>query len=48
LRRVPPEILKAHYIPDDRKLWNLNNAGEFIKRRKEILKEAVKQFLLNI
>lgn len=48
LRRVPPEILKAHYIPDDRELWNLDNAGEFIKRRKEILKEAVKQFLLNI
>jgi len=48
LRRVPDEILKAHYIPGDRELWKHKNAGEFIKRRKEKLKEAVKQFLLNI
>jgi hypothetical protein len=48
LQGVPPEILKAHYIPDDRELWKLENAGEFIKRRKEKLKEAVKQFLSNI
>jgi len=48
LQRVPPEVLKAHYIPDDRELWKLEKAEEFIKRRKEKLKEAVEQFLFNI
>jgi len=48
LQRVPLDILKAHYIPGDRELWKLEKAEEFIERRKEELKEAVKQFLFNI
>lgn len=48
LQKVPSGVLKAHYIPEDRELWKLEKAGEFIKRRKEELKEAVEQFLLNI
>jgi hypothetical protein len=48
LQRVPLDILKAHYIPGDRELWKLEKAEEFIKRRKEELKEAVEQFLFNI
>jgi len=48
LQRVPLDILKAHYIPGDRELWRLEKAEEFIKARKEKLKEAVEQFLFDI
>jgi hypothetical protein len=45
LQRVPLEILKTHYMPEDRELWKLEKAKEFVKERKEKLKEAVEKFL---
>lgn len=48
LRRVSSEILSAHYIPEDEELWKLEKVKEFIKIRKEKLKEAVEKFLSNL
>jgi hypothetical protein len=48
LRRVSSEILRAHYIPEDKELWKLEKVEEFIKIRKKKLKEAVEKFLSNI
>jgi hypothetical protein len=48
LRRVSSEILIAHYIPENKELWKLEKVEEFIKIRKEKLKEAVEKFLSNI
>lgn len=48
LQRVPPETLKAHYIPEEREVWKLEKIEEFIKRRKENLKKAVEDFFKTI
>jgi len=48
LRRVSSEILSAHYIPENRELWKLEKVEEFIKIRKEKIKEAVEKFLSNL
>jgi len=44
LQKVPPEVLRAHYIPEDRELWRLENVEKFIRERRERLKEAVEEF----
>ena len=48
LRRVSSEILSAHYIHGNRELWKLEKVEEFIKIRKEKIKEAVEKFLSNL
>jgi hypothetical protein len=48
LQRVPPETLKAHYIPEEREIWKLEKIEEFIKRRKENFKRAVEDFFKTI
>jgi hypothetical protein len=48
LRRVLSEIFKAHHIPENRELWNLEKMEEFIKMHKEKLKEAVEKSLSNV
>ena len=48
LQKVPPETLKAHYIPEGRELWKLERIREFIKKRKEKLKKAVEEFFITI
>jgi hypothetical protein len=48
LQRVPLEVLKAHYMPEERELWKLERAEDFIRERKERLKKAVEEFLVII
>jgi hypothetical protein len=48
LQKVPPEALKAHYIPTERETWKLEKIEEFIEKRKENLKRAVEEFFTTI
>ncbi|MEM2661537.1 MAG: DUF262 domain-containing protein [candidate division WOR-3 bacterium] len=48
LPEVPSEILKSHYIPEDRECWKLEKIEEFIEQRKKLLKDAVESFFRDI
>ncbi|MEM3986464.1 MAG: DUF262 domain-containing protein [Candidatus Methanomethylicia archaeon] len=48
LPEVPSEILKSHYIPEDRECWKLGKIEEFIEQRKKLLKDAVESFFRDI
>jgi len=48
LQKIPPETLKAHYIPEEKETWKLERIEEFIEKRKENLKRAVEEFFATI
>jgi hypothetical protein len=45
LSEYPKELLKAHLIPDDVKLWKLEKYEEFLEKRKEIMSTELNKFL---
>jgi len=45
LLRIPPEIRKTHFIPDDPELWKAQNFEKFIEKRKKELTSAIDSFL---
>ncbi len=45
LSEYPKELLKAHLIPDDDKLWKLEKYEEFLEKRKEIMSIELNKFL---
>lgn len=45
LSEYPKELLKAHLIPDDDKLWKLEKYEEFLEERKRIISGELNKFL---
>lgn len=45
LSEYPKELLKAHLIPDDVKLWKLEKYEEFLEKRKEIMSRELNKVL---
>jgi len=45
LSEYAKELLKAHLIPDDDKLWKLEKYEEFLEKRKEIMSIELNKFL---
>lgn len=45
LSEYPKELLKAHLIPTDDKLWKLEKYHEFLEERKKIASEKLNKFL---
>ena len=45
LSEYPKELLKAHLIPDNDKLWKLEKYEELLEKRKEIISRELNKFL---
>jgi len=45
LSEYPENLLEAHLIPIDRHLWKLNNYEMFLQKRKELISNALNNFL---
>ncbi|NPA70175.1 MAG: DUF262 domain-containing protein [Crenarchaeota archaeon] len=45
LKRIPPEILRAHLIPEDRTLWREEKFKDFLEERRKLLVNAINSLL---
>lgn len=45
LSQYPKNLLKAHLIPIDKNLWKLDNYEQFLQKRKELISNALNNFL---
>lgn len=45
LCEVDPELLEKHFIPTDEELWDINRFSEFLKERRELIKNAIEKEL---
>ena len=43
LYEVDPELLEKHLIPTDEELWDIDRFSEFLKKRRELIKEAIEK-----
>jgi hypothetical protein len=48
LSKVPAEIRKSHYIPEDRESWKFEKIEAFTEQRKNLLKASVEKFFEDI
>ena len=45
LSEYPEDLLEAHLIPTEKNLWKLNNYETFLEKRKELISNALNDFL---
>jgi len=45
LYEVDPELLEKHFIPTDKELWDINRFSEFLRERRELIKNAIEKEL---
>lgn len=45
LATIDEDVLKSHWIPLDRSLWDIGNYRDFLTERRKLLAEATNQFL---
>lgn len=48
LESCAPEVLAAQWIPQDKRLWEVENYREFLAARRELLAEAANRFLAGL
>ncbi len=43
LYKIDPELLEKHFIPTNEELWNTDRFSEFLKERRELIKNAIER-----